>query len=264
MGIGAMNALFSSQRVAGLLPSQRSRSHALRPTTAHSSQGCRKACCVSRDRRPGRCLKQVGAERLHSPQATHAIAAPASELSVQVREALEKELGYRQIGAELPDNVSLSNIIQSLPPEVFAIDERKAWGAVTLTTGAVAASIFMIANSPWYLLPLAWAFAGTAWTGMFVIGHDCGHRSFSKNKLVEDVVGTIMFMPTSWLRTPRGTPSCRNSRPPGTRRLDPSCAPSWVPHSSSGLPWDTGSSGTSTWTCTLRTRSPGYWSAWQQ
>lgn len=29
----------------------------------------------------------------------------------------------------------------------------------------------------------------------FVIGHDCGHRSFSKNKLVEDIVGTLMFMP---------------------------------------------------------------------
>jgi len=29
----------------------------------------------------------------------------------------------------------------------------------------------------------------------FVVGHDCGHRSFSKNKLVEDIVGTIAFMP---------------------------------------------------------------------
>jgi omega-6 fatty acid desaturase (delta-12 desaturase) len=29
----------------------------------------------------------------------------------------------------------------------------------------------------------------------FVVGHDCGHRSFSKNKLVEDVVGTLMFAP---------------------------------------------------------------------
>jgi omega-6 fatty acid desaturase (delta-12 desaturase) len=28
-----------------------------------------------------------------------------------------------------------------------------------------------------------------------VVGHDCGHRSFCKNKLVEDIVGTIMFMP---------------------------------------------------------------------
>lgn len=29
----------------------------------------------------------------------------------------------------------------------------------------------------------------------FVVGHDCGHRSFSSNKLLEDIVGTLMFMP---------------------------------------------------------------------
>lgn len=29
----------------------------------------------------------------------------------------------------------------------------------------------------------------------FVVGHDCGHRSFSKNKLLEDIVGTLMFAP---------------------------------------------------------------------
>ncbi len=29
----------------------------------------------------------------------------------------------------------------------------------------------------------------------FVVGHDCGHRAFSKNQLVEDIVGTLAFMP---------------------------------------------------------------------
>jgi omega-6 fatty acid desaturase (delta-12 desaturase) len=29
----------------------------------------------------------------------------------------------------------------------------------------------------------------------FVVGHDCGHRSFSKNKLLEDIVGTVAFSP---------------------------------------------------------------------
>jgi hypothetical protein len=50
--------------------------------------------------------------------------------------------------------------------QVFEIDDRRAWGAVALTTGTVVASLFMIAYSPWYLLPIAWAFAGTAWTGV--------------------------------------------------------------------------------------------------
>jgi len=29
---------------------------------------------------------------------------------------------------------------------------------------------------PWYLLPLAWVFAGVAATGLFVIGRDCALR----------------------------------------------------------------------------------------
>ena len=137
--------------------------------------------------------------------------------------------------------------------QVFELNMWRAWGAVATTVASVALSVYLIAISPWYLLPLAWAFAGTAWTGvrlrlgtvcalaaantfvscvqshrlqwceadlklegvvlrhsnltswpergwvwaaqLFVIGHDCGHRSFSKNKLLEDIVGTLAFMP---------------------------------------------------------------------
>jgi fatty acid desaturase len=34
-----------------------------------------------------------------------------------------------------------------------------------------------------------------AFVKFFVIGHDCAHKSFSRNKLVEDIVGTLAFMP---------------------------------------------------------------------
>jgi omega-6 fatty acid desaturase (delta-12 desaturase) len=119
----------------------------------------------------------------------------AGRLPDEDRAALAERMGYRQIGKELPDNVTLQDIIRTLPEEVFEINDVKAWSAVLLTLTSVAASVFFIAVSPWYLLPLAWAFASAAWTGFFVVGHDCGHRSFSKNKLVEDIVGTLMFMP---------------------------------------------------------------------
>lgn len=71
----------------------------------------------------------------------------------------------------------------------------KAWGAVLTSIVSMSASLYLISVCPWYLLPLAWFVAGTAFTGFFVIGHDCGHRSFSENKLLEDVVGTLAFMP---------------------------------------------------------------------
>jgi omega-6 fatty acid desaturase (delta-12 desaturase) len=82
-----------------------------------------------------------------------------------------------------------------MPPEVFQINPLKAWSAIAITLSSVAASLYLISVSPWYLLPFAWFIAGTAFTGFFVIGHDCGHRSFSTNKLLEDIVGTLAFMP---------------------------------------------------------------------
>jgi omega-6 fatty acid desaturase (delta-12 desaturase) len=111
------------------------------------------------------------------------------------RAAYARQLGYTKIGKELPDDVTLTQIIKSMPKEVFEIDPVRAWSAVLVTIASVSLSVYMIAIAPWYLLPAAWAFASAAWTGLFVVGHDCGHRSFSENKLVEDVVGTLMFAP---------------------------------------------------------------------
>jgi len=91
--------------------------------------------------------------------------------------------------------VTLNTIVQSMPKEVFEIDHGKAWRAVLTSITAMSACLYLIHISPWYLLPFAWALAGTAFTGFFVIGHDAGHRSFHKNNLVEDIVGTLMFAP---------------------------------------------------------------------
>jgi len=60
---------------------------------------------------------------------------------------------------------------------------------------AVAASEYLLVISPWYFYPLIWAFAGTAFTGFFVIGHDCGHLSFSRSYVVNDIVGILSFLP---------------------------------------------------------------------
>lgn len=64
-------------------------------------------------------------------------------------------------------------------------------------------SLYLIHISPWFLLPLVWIFSGTAMTGFFVIGHDAGHLSFSRSKVVNDSVGifclSILLYPfESW------------------------------------------------------------------
>ena len=82
------------------------------------------------------------------------------------RAALAEQLGFRTIGKELPDSVTLQDIIKSMPSEVFEFNMFKAWGAVFIAIASLSLSMYLISISPWYLLPFAWAFAGTAATGV--------------------------------------------------------------------------------------------------
>mmetsp|Transcript_26683 Transcript_26683/g.45978 ORF Transcript_26683/g.45978 Transcript_26683/m.45978 type:complete len:777 (-) Transcript_26683:419-2749(-) len=95
----------------------------------------------------------------------------------------------------LPKEVTLDRIIKSMPQEVFQVNNAKAAKSVVVSFLSTGLAILMLYFLPWYLLPLGWVLAGTAATGLFVVGHDCGHRSFSKSKMVNDIVGTICFAP---------------------------------------------------------------------
>ncbi|KAJ4958479.1 hypothetical protein NE237_025590 [Protea cynaroides] len=132
------------------------------------------------------------------PKIIKAVAIPVPPLvvdSTEQRKQLCESYGFTQIGEPLPGNFTIKDIIDTLPKKVFEIDDVKAWKSVLTSVASYTLGIFMIAKAPWYLLPLAWAWTGTAVTGFFVIGHDCAHKSFSKNKLMEDIVGTLAFLP---------------------------------------------------------------------
>ncbi len=101
--------------------------------------------------------------------AVTAVAAEVSsinQLTDEERAALAEKLGFRKIGKELPNDVTLQDIIKSMPSEVFEFNMWKAWGAVFTAVASVAVSLYLISISPWYLLPFAWALAGTAATGV--------------------------------------------------------------------------------------------------
>ena len=42
----------------------------------------------------------------------------------------------------------------------------RAWSAVGISIASFAASEYLISISPWFMLPFAWALAGTAFTGV--------------------------------------------------------------------------------------------------
>ena len=50
--------------------------------------------------------------------------------------------------------------------QVFKLNHTMAWYGVIRTIAAMAASLYLISVSPWYLLPFAWLLAGTAFTGV--------------------------------------------------------------------------------------------------
>jgi omega-6 fatty acid desaturase (delta-12 desaturase) len=123
------------------------------------------------------------------------VATPSPLNDAEERQQLAEKYGFTQIGEPVPSGITLKNVMDTFPPEVFQIHDQKAWITVLISVVSYSLGLFMIAKSPWYLLPLAWAWTGTAVTGFFVIGHDCAHKSFATNKLLEDIVGTLAFLP---------------------------------------------------------------------
>ncbi|NJN31539.1 MAG: fatty acid desaturase [Synechococcales cyanobacterium RM1_1_8] len=101
----------------------------------------------------------------------------------------------RPAASPIDPSLKLRTVVQSLPGEVFEKDTGKALAMVATTLVSVTLSYALLAICPWYLLPIAWFVTGTALTGFFVIGHDCGHRSFFNNTTLNNWVGHIAFLP---------------------------------------------------------------------
>ena len=97
---------------------------------------------------------------------------------------------------ELPSVIDIKRVIprHCFNPKVstsmyYAITDTLL---VALTFAAILL-IHQVAPPPvWYVtLFLYWCVQGTFFTAIFVIGHDCGHDSFSHYGLLNDIVGTI-------------------------------------------------------------------------
>jgi len=98
---------------------------------------------------------------------------------------------YIHVAEPLGTEVTLKEIMDTIPKEVFEKSYLKAVRTILTTFFFTALGVYFIHISPWYLLPISWIFTGTALTGFFVIGHDCGHRSMFPSLFLNDLVGTV-------------------------------------------------------------------------
>lgn len=111
--------------------------------------------------------------------------------------------------AEIP---TLAEVKASIPQECFERSTAKSLGyaglsvALTIALGIVAIAFIPMswAWTPAWLLYIA--ASGTVATGVWVAAHECGHRGFSANTVVSDVVGftlhSALLVPYfSWQRS---------------------------------------------------------------
>jgi len=112
-------------------------------------------------------------------------------------------------GAEPP--FTLKDIRNAIPAKCFKKNTFRSLSYlardVVIVAGLAAGALAI--KTPW-LWPAYWAAQGTMFWALFVIGHDCGHGSFSNNSLLNSIVGKSFVASFTWVRLckrPRGLES---------------------------------------------------------
>jgi omega-6 fatty acid desaturase (delta-12 desaturase) len=103
------------------------------------------------------------------------------------------------------DGTTIGTVRDAIPKACHAIDARRSWTALVIAFVRVALSLALLllvqpawgVNLVWQLPALlaAWLFAGWCFTGVFVLGHDCGHMAFSERRWVNVLVGHLCLSP---------------------------------------------------------------------
>jgi len=96
---------------------------------------------------------------------------------------------------DVPKIDSMADVMTVMGREALQLDVPYALFTALRVWLCVLVAIYLTSISPWYLIPFAWILQGTAMTGLFVIGHDCAHQSFSHSPLLNEIVGTICMSP---------------------------------------------------------------------
>jgi acyl-lipid omega-3 desaturase len=95
---------------------------------------------------------------------------------------------------ELP--FTLQDLKAAIPAYCFEPSIGKSLAYFFLDLGIIA-GLYAIAHAvnSWLFFPLFWLMQGTMFWALFVVGHDCGHGSFSKLKWLNNLIGHLAHTP---------------------------------------------------------------------
>jgi acyl-lipid omega-3 desaturase len=87
---------------------------------------------------------------------------------------------------------TLADVRAAIPEHCFKPDTARSLAYAFWDIGVVTGLFFLAASiDSWLAYPLYWFAQSTMFWALFVIGHDCGHGSFSKHKWLNNLVGHI-------------------------------------------------------------------------
>ncbi len=96
--------------------------------------------------------------------------------------------------SELP--FTLQQLKAAIPSECFVPSTGKSlfyfFLDISIISGLYAAAH---ALDSWFFWPVFWVIQGTMFWALFVVGHDCGHGSFSRYKWLNNLIGHISHTP---------------------------------------------------------------------
>jgi omega-3 fatty acid desaturase (delta-15 desaturase) len=104
-------------------------------------------------------------------------------LSAYVRSAEELTFTLQDLKAAIPDYCFQPSTLKSLA--YFFLDL------------GIIAGLYAVAYSlnSWLFFPIFWLAQGTMFWALFVVGHDCGHGSFSRYRWLNNLVGHLAHTP---------------------------------------------------------------------
>jgi len=104
----------------------------------------------------------------------------------------QQQVQQIKFDVSVPPPFSLQDIKQAIPKHLFVRDTARSFSFLFRDVAIVftlAFAAIKFANPLTW--PLYWFAQGTMFWALFVVGHDCGHGSFSENNKINNIVGLL-------------------------------------------------------------------------
>ncbi|MFT5686094.1 MAG: omega-6 fatty acid desaturase (delta-12 desaturase) [Myxococcota bacterium] len=103
------------------------------------------------------------------------------------------------------EGLTLSQVRAAIPTALLAPSEVRSWAALARVCLTAAGCLWLLSQlaidpaetgpAEWLALIGVWSLYGLVLVGLFVIGHDCGHGSFSRHRWLNTLIGYAVMSP---------------------------------------------------------------------